>query len=44
MADYEIGSMDITEQKKTYDGFVRWTMRSVYICIFVLIFLALYVA
>ena len=44
MAEHTPGTMDITEQKRTFHGFVVWTMRTVYICIAVLIFLALFVA
>ncbi|MGB0659724.1 MAG: aa3-type cytochrome c oxidase subunit IV [Mangrovicoccus sp.] len=41
MAEHKHGSMDITAQQKTFDGFVSFTIKSV-IAIFVfLVFLAL---
>ena len=36
MAEYKHGSMDITEQEKTFAGFLRWTAWAL-----VIIFLAL---
>jgi hypothetical protein len=41
MADYEPGSMDITEQERTFEGFVRWTIRTVIVIIVGLILLAI---
>lgn len=41
MAEYEPGSMDITEQERTFDGFVRWTTRVVVVVIVTLILLAI---
>jgi hypothetical protein len=37
-----IGSMDITEQEKTFDGFVKWSIRVTAASISVLIFLAIF--
>lgn len=41
MAEHEHGSMDITTQQRTFDGFVRFTIRSVFVIIGVLVFMAL---
>jgi len=42
MADHEAGSMDISHQEKTFDGFIVWTKRVVIFSIAVLIFLAIF--
>lgn len=42
MAEHKHGSMDITDQEKTFDGFIRWTIRVVMISFGVLIFLAVF--
>lgn len=42
MAEYKPGSMDITEQEKTFEGFVRWSVRVAVASILVLIFLAIF--
>lgn len=42
MADYEHGNMDITEQEKTFEGFINWSIRVGVASIAVLIFLALF--
>lgn len=36
------GEMDISEQEKTFEGFMRWTMIVGLTCIGVVIFLALF--
>lgn len=36
------GSMDISDQEKTFDGFMRWTINIGIFCIGVVIFLALF--
>ncbi|TVS02792.1 MAG: aa3-type cytochrome c oxidase subunit IV [Rhodobacteraceae bacterium] len=41
MAEYEHGKMDITEQEKTFAGFIRFVIWGIAISIAVLIFLAL---
>lgn len=41
MAEYKHGEMDIKDQEKTYDGFVRFTINTVIAIIVVLLFLAL---
>lgn len=41
MADHEPGSMDIEEQERTFEGFVRWSVRAVIAIIVALILLYL---
>lgn len=41
MAEYKPGSMDMTAQEKTFQGFVKFMTRTVIVIIAVLIFLAL---
>ncbi len=41
MADYEHGKMDITEQEKTFEGFIRVSIWVTVISISTLIFIAL---
>jgi hypothetical protein len=40
MAEQDPGKMDITEQERTFDGFVRWTVRTVLVIVVILIVLA----
>ncbi len=42
MAEHKHGTMDITTQEKTFDGFIRWSMRVAIFSIAVLIFLAIF--
>jgi hypothetical protein len=42
MAEHKPGSMDITEHEKTFDGFVRWSVRVAAVSIGILIFLAIF--
>ena len=42
MADYKPGEMDIRDHEKTFEGFVRWSVRVAIVCIAVLIFLAIF--
>jgi hypothetical protein len=42
MAEHKHGSMDITEQEKTYDGFIRWSVRVAAVSIGILVFLAIF--
>lgn len=42
MAEHEHGTMDIEEQEKTFEGFIRWTIRVVIISFAVLLFLAVF--
>lgn len=41
MAEHEHGSMDVTDQEKTFDGFIRWSAYTLVLIIIALIFLAL---
>ena len=41
MAEYKHGSMDISSQKKTFDGFMWMVTRGSILCILILIFMAL---
>ncbi len=42
MADFEPGSMNIEEQEKTFEGFVKWMKVSTIVIFIVLIFLAIF--
>ncbi|MDK3017232.1 aa3-type cytochrome c oxidase subunit IV [Pseudodonghicola flavimaris] len=42
MADFKQGEMDITEQTKTFDGFVKFTTYSVVFLIFLALFMAVF--
>lgn len=42
MSDYKHGSMNIEEQEKTFEGFIRWSVRVAAVSIGVLIFLAIF--
>ena len=42
MAEHKIGTMDITAQEKTFDGFMRMCVRVAALSIGVLIFLAIF--
>ncbi len=42
MSDYKPGEMDIRAQEKTFDGFVRWSVRVAVVSIAALIFLAIF--
>ena len=42
MADHEHGTMEITAQEKTFEGFIRWSIRITVASIAVLIFLAIF--
>jgi len=41
MGEHKPGSMDITTQEKTFDGFIRFTIRSVVAIFAILVFMAL---
>ena len=41
MADHKHGEMDTTEQQKTFDGFVKFTVWAVVVIIVALILLAI---
>ncbi|MEM7721833.1 MAG: aa3-type cytochrome c oxidase subunit IV [Pseudomonadota bacterium] len=40
--DHKPGEMDITEQEKTFDGFMKWTVNIGIVCILIVIFLAIF--
>lgn len=40
--EHEHGSMDITDQQKTFDGFVVFGIRATIVILIVLIFLAIF--
>ncbi|APZ52832.1 aa3-type cytochrome c oxidase subunit IV [Salipiger abyssi] len=42
MAEHKHGTMDITAQEKTFNGFVKFTIRTVGVIIFILLFLAVF--
>lgn len=42
MAEHEHGSMKIEAQEKTFDGFMKWVVRTSVVIIAVLIFLAIF--
>lgn len=41
MSNHEHGTMDVTEQEKTYDGFLKLGKWVTIICIAILVFLAI---
>lgn len=41
MAEYKHGSMDITEQEKTFDNFMGWVVKTTVFLLVLLVFLAL---
>ncbi|MEC3862720.1 aa3-type cytochrome c oxidase subunit IV [Mesobacterium sp. TK19101] len=41
MAEYKHGEMDISVQEKTFDGFIKFTIRSIIFIIATLLFIAL---
>ncbi|HKK97543.1 MAG TPA: aa3-type cytochrome c oxidase subunit IV [Marivita sp.] len=42
MAEHKHGSMDISEQQKTFDGFMTWSIRITAVSIGILVFLAIF--
>jgi hypothetical protein len=42
MAEYKQGDMDIRDHERTFEGFVRWSVRVAIVSILVLIFLAIF--
>jgi hypothetical protein len=40
--DYKHGEMDISEQEKTFSGFMRMTVNVAIVCIVILLFLAIF--
>ncbi len=44
MAEHKHGEMDISEQEKTFDGFVSWTNWSVIGIVVLLILMAIFIS
>ena len=42
MADHKHGEMNITDQEKTFEGFLKWSIRVAMFSIFILILFALF--
>lgn len=42
MSDHTHGSMDITEQEKTFSGFIKLGKWTIGICVAILVFLAIF--
>ena len=42
MADHEHGSMDYTDQQKTFDNFMSWVTKTVIVILVVLVALAIF--
>ncbi|WP_084794678.1 aa3-type cytochrome c oxidase subunit IV [Pseudoponticoccus marisrubri] len=42
MAEHKHGSMDVTEQEKTFEGFITFTIRSVIVILAIVVFLAVF--
>ncbi|MDG4649860.1 aa3-type cytochrome c oxidase subunit IV [Roseibacterium sp. SDUM158017] len=40
--DYKPGEMDISEQEKTFAGFIRWAINIAIVCIVIVLFLAIF--
>ncbi|MBP0483744.1 aa3-type cytochrome c oxidase subunit IV [Sagittula salina] len=42
MAEHKHGSMDITVQEKTFEGFINFTIKSVMVILFLVIVMAVF--
>lgn len=42
MADHKHGEMEIADQERTFDGFIKFTVRASIVCLAVLVFLAVF--
>lgn len=42
MAEHKHGEMDVTTHEKTFAGFINFTIKSVYVIIAILIFMAIF--
>ena len=42
MAEHKHGEMDISENEKTFAGFVRWSKNVIIVSLLILIFLAIF--
>jgi hypothetical protein len=43
MADHKHGDMDIKEQEKTFNGFMKWTTNTVIVIILLLVAMAIFI-
>ncbi|MEM1351762.1 MAG: aa3-type cytochrome c oxidase subunit IV [Pseudomonadota bacterium] len=44
MADHEHGEMNIEVQEKTFDAFMKWTVRTVIVICVILIWMAIFIS
>lgn len=44
MADYKHGEMDITEQEKTFAGFMKFTTWAVVVILLIIIWMAIFIS
>ncbi|MDA7424973.1 aa3-type cytochrome c oxidase subunit IV [Thalassococcus lentus] len=42
MAEHKHGTMDISVQEKTFDGFIKFTIRTVYVILALVILMAVF--
>jgi hypothetical protein len=42
MAEHKHGSMDITEQERTFDGFITFTIRTMIVILVLVVFMAIF--
>lgn len=42
MAEHKHGTMDISEQEKTFNSFITFTIRTIYVLIVIAVFLAIF--
>ncbi len=42
MAEHKHGSMDTTSQEKTFEGFINFTIRTVFVILVLVIFMAIF--
>lgn len=43
MADHKHGDMDVDTQEKTFDGFMRFTTRSVIVIVVLIVLMAIFI-
>lgn len=43
MADHKHGEMDVTDQEKTFDGFMKWTQWSVITILVLVVLMAIFI-
>ena len=44
MAEHKHGEMDVKDQEKTFDGFMKWTTYSVVIILVLLVLMAIFIS